>query len=758
MSQRKHWQAVLLAACFSAAAAQEPSNESTQSSDTRPAATQPARKIDLSATSRPTATRPYRAPTTRPAPNQPATRPVTENTLRSQGLEPSPATTRPAAIREQTPAVPGQNGSTRATANPRVGSSDKTGLSSPSATTSSKPSIMTLKPKPGEAPPQPPLISLPPLDGLAPLKALVPQFNPVMLTWIAVFVILALTFQSKPIFTWHNADGLVLALTAVGLALRSEPAQVPAGGPTLQCWSYGLLTCSLVYWLIRGIFICYARTLPALTPNVREGAMSIFVIAGLVLAFSAILRTPLSESARDGLAGGAFLLETQKLPYGDLPGRDSHSPLLYGANAGAIKLTQWIGASDAKTWSNRSLWLSPESMPRFDSAAVRLLCGVLFLLLFGAVAWLGQRLHSAALGQSMVVILGVFPGALECLAQPDLLLPTTLLAWALVFLTLPFVGPFLATVAVVAAGLAWPWAWLTIPLLLGSFVRRGWQGLIVVLALFGSFAGVGYGLYRLVEPTLPRADGALAAAGDEPGYTVALSAGGELTIDSYKSQSLPKSDFKSWVWDTLLRAESTTVGHEFTPGTGIDRSVVFFRELFVPAAARDRVQEAYRDATVNLPLMPRLATCLRSVLECTWRPESVAAAIEPTPWRLWIGGGSENASQRVFAQRMVKFLLGVLALLLAFRLFRVQPIERHHLFGALLAVIAGTMLASEGGAAANWLWLMPSALAALALRCDREIVEPLPTTGKPAPLYPGRPSTSGMYIRRSPEPRISVER
>lgn len=617
---------------------------------------------------------------------------------------------------------------------------------------------MTLKPKPGEEPPQPPLISLPPLDGLAPLKALLPQFNPVMLMWIAVFVILALTFQSRPLLCWHNTDGLFLAFAAIGLALRAESAPMPPSGPPLQSWAYGLLTAALLYWLIRGVFICYARTLPALTPNVREGAMSVFVIAGLVMAFSAILRTPLDEVARDGLAGGAFLLENNKLPYGDLPGRDTHSPLLYAANAGAIELSHWIGAGDAKNWSNRALWLSPEAMPSFNSAAVRLLCGVLFLMLFGAVAWLGQRLHSAALGQTMVVILCVFPGTLECLARPDILLPTTLLAWALVSLTLPYVGAFIATAAIMAAGLAWPWAWLAIPLFLGCFVRRGWHGLAGIIAVLASIAAIGYGLHRLVEPTLPRADGAMAAAGNEPVYSVAVAANGGLAIESYVSQSLPRSDFKSWLWDALLRAESTAIGSEFTPGTGIDRSAVFFRELFVPAAARDRVQEAYRDATVSLPLMSRIAICLRSVLECTWRPDSVAAPLQPTPWRLWIGGGSANESQRVFARRLVKFLLGVMTLLLAFRLMRVRPIERHHLFGALLAVIAGTLLASEDGAVANWVWLMPTALAALSLRSEHEIVEPLPATAKPASPYPGRPSTSGMYIRRSPEPRISVER
>jgi hypothetical protein len=107
---------------------------------------------------------------------------------------------------------------------------------------------------------------------------------------------------------------------------------------------------------------------------------------------------------------------------------------------------------------------------------------------------------------------------------------------------------------------------------------------------------------------------------------------------------------------------------------------------------------------------------------------------------------------------LAKFLLGVMAVLLGIRLLRIQHIERHQLFGALIAVVAGALLASEEGAVTNWVWLLPAALAALALRSDRETVEPLPATSKTAPPYAGRPSTGGMYIRRSSEPRISVER
>src|SRR5262249_1510407 len=61
----------------------------------------------------------------------------------------------------------------------------------------------------------------------APFRALIPSFSGTTITWIAVVLILALLLQTRPLFSWLNLDGLMLALAAVALAFRSETAAVP---------------------------------------------------------------------------------------------------------------------------------------------------------------------------------------------------------------------------------------------------------------------------------------------------------------------------------------------------------------------------------------------------------------------------------------------------------------------------------------------------------------------------------------------------
>ena len=60
----------------------------------------------------------------------------------------------------------------------------------------------------------------------------------------------------------------------------------------------------------------------------------------------------------------------------------------------------------------------------------------------------------------MMAVFCVFPGSLECLPRPEIMLPSFLLTWTIVFALLPFVGGALATLCLVLAGVAWPWAWL----------------------------------------------------------------------------------------------------------------------------------------------------------------------------------------------------------------------------------------------------------------------------------------------------------
>ncbi|MFQ5807757.1 MAG: hypothetical protein ACE5I3_15025, partial [Phycisphaerae bacterium] len=259
-----------------------------------------------------------------------------------------------------------------------------------------------------------------------------PELSGSTLAWIAAVVILLLTLQTKPLLSWHNLDGLVLALTALLLSLRNNGGVIQGDptGQTVQWWTYLLLTLVGLYWVARGLKLLLAKTVPALGPNVSEGAMIVLIIAGLCIAASHVAKAPLSAGSRDGLIGGICVAETGQLPYGDAFGHDARSPLLYLLHAGVVKLVEptYEPSLDpvAMRWADRKAWLNDAAWETVDLTAVRLVNALLFVLLVGALAGIGHRHHSIALGQMLVVILCIFPGALECLARPEIMLPTTL--------------------------------------------------------------------------------------------------------------------------------------------------------------------------------------------------------------------------------------------------------------------------------------------------------------------------------------------
>ena len=588
---------------------------------------------------------------------------------------------------------------------------------------------------------------------------MIPNFSGTTITWIAVVLILALLLQTRPLLSWLNLDAIALALAALALAFRSETAQMPADGPTLQSWSYGVLTGVGVYWVWRGIQLTFWRAMPTRTANVSEGAMVVLIIATLAIGFNAVMNASLGEGTRDGLAGGIYMAETGKLPYGDLAGRDSRSPLVYAVHAGAARVLPPTDDGGPLAWDSRSRWLEGGRLGALDPLAPRVVNGLLFVLLMAAVGLTGQRLHSVAMGWTLVAILTIFPGTLECLTQTDVLLPAALLAWAVAFVTMGGLGPFLATLLIVLAGLAWPWAWLALPIMLVFFIRRGWQGLAVVGALLMGATAIGAMLLFLVNPTLPRADGALAAAGVEPRFAAALGSNGALVIEQYKPVATPPGDFKSWLWRRLLEAESTSVGSRFDLPPATDGSNVLFREVTTTAAARDRVQASYREAVAAWPDSTRLVVSLRSLLESVWRPEGVRAPVLPTPWAVWFGSGPEAESNRVLAQRILKGALGLLVLVLCWRVGRLVQPALHQLLGALLAVAAGAMLASEQGSTTNWVWLMPLILAAIVAPVDSTAAPRVVAAPRPSPPpQPARTNNPSVFASRGAEPRISVER
>jgi len=576
-------------------------------------------------------------------------------------------------------------------------------------------------------------------------RDLLPELNGPTLTWIAVVVILVLTLQIKPLFSWHNLDGVMLALVVLLLRLRSNIGVIEGDptGQTGQWWAYLLLSLIGFYWLGRGLKLLLAKTVPARGPNVSEGAMIVLIVAGLFVASSCILKAPLSAGSRDGLTGGICVAQTGKLPYGDAIGHDARSPLLYLLHAGVAKLVEPTYAP--------SLELDDAAWETVDLTAVRLVNALLFILLLAAIAGIGHRHHSVALGQTLVAILCIFPGALECLARPEIMLPTTLLAWSIVFVTVPGVGGLLSVFLLVLAGVAWPWAWLALPVMLAYLFRRGWQALGATVGLLGGVAAILIGMTTLVAPTLPRLDGALAGAGITPNYTARLSDDRTPVVDYYQPSKIIEPTFRSWVWKLLLRREDLRLdASSARPAlpNGVDASSVKFADIVASGTARDTLQRDYRAALAQEPQVAQGWAAFRTLLEATWKPSVSPAGPMTGAWDLWAAGQPGSAGRWTVIRRSGKIVVGLLALLVAFLVIRGKRKQPHQLLGALLMVSAATLLISWMGAATNWVWLMPTALAASAAKV-RKAAPAKPTTPPAAELPP---------LELGPAPRITVEK
>jgi hypothetical protein len=580
---------------------------------------------------------------------------------------------------------------------------------------------------------------------------LLPELSGPTLAWIAVVVILVLTLQVKLRLSWHSLAGLMLALTALLLLLRGSLGadQADPAGQAVQWWTYLLLSVAALYWVVRGLRLLLAETVPALEPNVSERAMYVLVIAGLFVAGARVVHAPLSDGSRDGLIGGIYTAETGKLPYGDALGYDARSPLLYLLHAGVAKLVEpTSGAGIAMRWADRSAWLEEANLGTVDLKTVRLVNALLLALLLGALAGIGHRVHSVAMGQMLVVILCVFPGALECLARPEILLPTVLLAWSIAFVTMPGIGGLLSVLALVLAGLAWPWAWLALPAMLAYLFRRGWQALGATIGLVGGAAAMVVGLTALVNPALPRADGALREAGMIPPYAARLSDDGTLVIEHRRPSELIEPMFiKKWVWKPLLNRDDLRLDSapmQAALPNGVDARAVRYRDVVAAGKAREVLQDEYRAGMAQEPYWARMCASLRTVLEATWKPEVKPAAPVLGAWDLW--SAEQPSGQWTLIRRIAKIVVGLLALLVALVLIRGQRGQLHQLIGGLLAVSAGTLMISMSGAATNWVWLMPAALAAFAAN-----------SGAPPPKLETRASERPP-LDLGPAPRITVEK
>lgn len=558
---------------------------------------------------------------------------------------------------------------------------------------------------------------------------LTPELSGATLTWFAIVLILALTLHTRPLFTVRNLDALVLAATCLLLAYRWDRG-VLAGDPmslSLQTWASILLGVATLYWLLRGVWLLQARSVPAATPNVSEGSMLVLIAAGLVVSFSHVATAPITAASRDALVGGLCVLETGKLPYGDAAGYDTRSPLLYVAQAGMLRLAplqaEVSGAPTNVAWHNRSAWMVGDWISTVDPTAVRLLNGLLVILTMAPLVWIGKQLHSLSIGLTMMAAFAVFPGAVECFSRPDIMLPTMLVTWSVAFALLPGIGGLLSVLVISLAGLAWPWCWFGLPVLLGYFLRKGWSGVGAVVGLLGGTAACVLTVVGLTSPMLPRADGSIAAAGAQPSHVAELSAGGSLVIEP---SSIPPAtvttDFKSGLWTFLLERESLAAP---------DAGNVLYRHVSAEGPARDALQKHYRQALAAADDMTRFWTGTRTILEATWLADRPPYALVPGTWQQWsahFGGDSLWTNVR----RGVKILSGLLALLFFVMLVRLAEPRPHQMVGAMLAVAALVLIASPLGPATNWAWLLPLVLTTLAAhgnaayQVERPGVAPIP--------------------------------
>jgi hypothetical protein len=601
--------------------------------------------------------------------------------------------------------------------------------------------------------------------GVRSLAGFWPDLRGPVLTWFAVFVILLLTLQSKPLLTWRNLDGLILAAACLLLALRANVGATLVGlaGQTWQWWSYLALVIVAAYWLLRGLHLVFVRAARVGGCNVSSAGMLVLVLAGLAFGVDQVARAPISAGSRDAMIGGVQVVKTGKLPYGDVSGHDSRSPLLYLLHAGAVEVSELVAEHDelpgAITWETKWRQIPGPWLESAGMVAVRVINAVLLVITAAGLYVIGRRLHSSAIAFALLAIFCVFPGVVECLPRPEIMLPTALLTWSLAFALLPGVGGLLSTLCLVFAGLAWPWAWLALPVAWAYFFRRGWHVVGSTVGLLGGAAACIAGLTWLTLPTIPRANGALAAAGLQPAHAARLTADGTLVVETEAPQPDVPASLLAPAWRFLVGSEDCDLGGAAEQArlgkvewpNGVDAGSVFYRTVRASEPALAELQPAYRDAVADQPDSTRVWVALRTVLEATWCPPPALKPPAPIKgaWELWAGTDVGQADWWTLIRRCTKIAAGLVALVLAVVFLFGRPLQPYQLVGALVAVCSAALVASELGAVSNLAWLMPMVLALLAAEGRQ--------SGPVAPKADRLPSMP-VLADLGPAPRISVEK
>lgn len=611
----------------------------------------------------------------------------------------------------------------------------------------------------------------PGVDWTAPVW--LPPTDGVPLMWIAIVFILALTIRTDAWLSLRNIDGLVLAAACVLLMLR-----VPNGVDDLSyldqrllAWSYPLLLGVGGYWLLRGFLLARGGSARAHGCNVSTGAMLVMLLFSLGVSITAVLKAPVSPAARDAVVGGQFLADTGKLPFGQTPGFDGQSPLLYALQAGATKLmpafVQVSGNRVSPAWEYRQAWLKGNWWETADLTSVTAVNLLLLALTVSALFVAGRRLHSTPMGLTIATLFCIFPGTVECLSKPDVMLAAALLSWTAAFATLRGVGGLLSTLCLIFAGVAWPWAWLGVPVLAGYFMRKGLHSIGSVVGVTGGAAAVLAGLTWLTIPTFPRAEAALAEAGVSPRYSASMHEG-TLLYEPYDAPDA-QSELTDWttrikyaLWMPLIN-DGIRVGEIDVPTAGVDVSRAGFHEIAAGGEARRTLQRTYETVIANEPLLTRVRAALRSVIETTKWP---LARHEPRymgAWQMLAGGGAfgataEDEARAVYYRRISKMLAGVVSVLIAAMLFFGPVKQRYNLFGGLLAVMAFGLIATEAGPTGNLALLLPFVLIVLAVHGERRPQIKVAANPRSARSRASRELEAMPPLKLGRVPRISVEK
>lgn len=588
------------------------------------------------------------------------------------------------------------------------------------------------------------------------------------LCWFAAIAVLALTLRTDRLRTWRNLDGLVLAGMCLLLGLRDSAHRPPFMALTPAAWAALGLSIAAAYWLFRGGAVLLARGPVQQAGLAGPGTRAVLLIVGVALGIQQLATAPLTPGSRDGLVGGLFTAHTGRLPYGDAAGYENRSPLLYLLYAGANQLvppTLPLDSADlprvAMTWQHRDLWLGRPWEQVADLAPVRLVNAVLLIALVAGVALLAARLGAPDGGATAVALLTVFPGTLECLPRPEITLPAVLLTWAIVLLTVRGVGALLGVFLLVLAGVAWPWAWLALPVFLAYCWRRGlWPAFSSTIGLVGGAALVLFGLFHLVQPSIPRADGALAMADAPPVFRARLADDGTVIVDHREAVSSSTRPASYYLWRTLIERDTVTLKQNGQSAAAVridwpnsvNGRTVLYRQVEPVGEAGPLLQQHYRAVFASQPPAPRLAAAVRTVLEATWIPTQPPPSARTSAWETWASPFPLPQSW-IMVRRGVKLVVALLVVWSALAIFFGRRTQPRHLLGATLMAASGGLLASELGAVTEWVWVLPTLLALWSIH-EPAPAPPWVPRGAARPTLP--PLGSGP-VQAGPPPRITVE-